>query len=167
MRRKWKYNKDIEQHYIEVDESGELTKKYVQTKEEEETMGSDKPVAFEVLSLDDPAAVERGSEGDAIADPFNRTPKPDAKEEKQDRSIHSFTKWSTEIQYGMKKWEKNNMTYHGVVGATLYPTQSQENGVLLAKSMEALLAKSAKLRDVESKLIEAGNPRRNQFMNPS
>ena len=95
MHRKWKYNKDIEQHYIEVDESGELTKKYVQTKEEEETMGSEKPVAFEVLSLDDPAAVERGSEGDAIAD-FNRTPKPDAEEEKQDKSInfiHHILNW--------------------------------------------------------------------------
>ena len=167
MRRKWKYNKDIEQHYIEVDESGELTKKYVQTKEEEETTGSDQPVAFKVLSLDDPAAIERGSEGDAIADPFNRDAKPSADEEKQDRSVTSFSKWSVGSQCGLKK-----STYHiihifwGVV-ATLYPTPSQENGVLLAKSMEALLAKSAKLRDVESKLIEAGNPRQNQFVKPS
>ena len=110
MHRKWKYNKDIEQHYIEVDESGELTKKYVQTKGEEETMGSEKPVAFEVLSLDDPAAVERGSEGDAIADPFNRTPKPET-EEKQDRSInfsHHMVNW---IQSGMKNEKQHSISF--------------------------------------------------------
>lgn len=83
--RKWKYNTKIEQHYIEVDESGELTKRYTQTKEEEEITGSSKSVEFRTLSLEDPAAMERGAEDEASADPPGSEPRaPRAEVEKQD-----------------------------------------------------------------------------------
>ena len=81
--RKWKYNEKIDQHYVEVDESGELTKKYIQTKEEEEVSHTDKPVEFKKLTLDDPAAIDRGSEAEAYAE--TRDGKPDAEVESQDR----------------------------------------------------------------------------------
>lgn len=81
--RKWKYNEKIDQHYVEVDESGELTKKYIQTKEEEEVSHTDKPVEFKKLTLDDPAAIDRGSEAEAYAE--TQDGKPDAEVESQDR----------------------------------------------------------------------------------
>lgn len=111
LRRKWKYNPKIEQHYIEVDESGELTKRYTQTKEEEEICGSARPVEFRTLSLEDPAAMDRGAEEEAAADPPGSEPRPPNAD-----------------------------------------VEKQETHVLLTKSMEALLAKSAKLRDIESKV---------------
>ena len=84
--RKWKYDDKVDQHYLEVDESGELTKKYVQTKEEEEITGSDKPVVHGVLSLDDPAAIERGPDTEATANPPGSATRPEAPVEKQDGS---------------------------------------------------------------------------------
>ena len=68
-----------------MDESGELTKRYTQTKEEEERYGSDKPVEFRTLSLEDPAAMDRGAEEEASADPPGSAPRaPNAEVEKQD-----------------------------------------------------------------------------------
>lgn len=85
--RKWKYNEKVEQHYIEVDESGELTKRYTQTKEEEEIKSSDAPVVFTDLSLDDPNAIERGSEAEATAKAPGQEGRPQAALETQDCSI--------------------------------------------------------------------------------
>lgn len=77
----------MDQHYLEVDESGELTKKYTQVKEEEELCNSGRPVEFTSVSLDDPAAMERGSEAEATAKPpgsGSLGDTPDAEVEKQD-----------------------------------------------------------------------------------
>ena len=82
--RPWKYNIKLEQHYLEVDESGELTKRYTQTKEEEEISATDKPVVFKTVTLDDPAAVERGTEDEAAALPPGTTERPKAEVESQD-----------------------------------------------------------------------------------
>ena len=68
-----------------MDESGELTKRYTQTKEEEEICGSARPVEFRTLSLEDPAAMDRGAEEEAAADPPGSEPRPpNADVEKQD-----------------------------------------------------------------------------------
>ena len=56
--RKWKYNTKMEQHYLEVDETGELNKTYKQSKEEEETTYSDQPVQFQEMSLDEPPKLD-------------------------------------------------------------------------------------------------------------
>ena len=85
--RKWKYNEKIEQHYVEIDESGELTKKYTQTKEEEEVRSSDAPVTFQDVSLDDPNAIERGSESEATVKAPGTQSRPQAAVENQDCSI--------------------------------------------------------------------------------
>ena len=68
-----------------MDESGELTKRYTQTKEEEERTASDRPVEFRTLSLEDPPAMERGAEEEASADPPGSDARaPNAAVEKQD-----------------------------------------------------------------------------------
>ena len=69
-----------------MSESGELAKKYVQTKEEEEMVGSEAPVNHVVLSLEDPAAIERGAELDAAANPPGSHQRPQAEVETQDQS---------------------------------------------------------------------------------
>ena len=56
--RKWKYNSKIDQHYVEVDETGELNKTYKQIKEEEKTTQCDQPVQFQDMSLDDPPTLD-------------------------------------------------------------------------------------------------------------
>ena len=53
-RQDWKYNKDIKQHYVEVDESGELTKTYKQSDEYTERGTSDKPLKKKKLSTSCP-----------------------------------------------------------------------------------------------------------------
>ena len=77
----------MDQHYLEVDESGELTKKYTQVKEEEEVSNGSRPVEFTAVSLDDPAAMERGPEAEATAKPpgsGSLGDTPDAEVEQQD-----------------------------------------------------------------------------------
>ena len=73
-------------------------------KEEEEVTHTDTPVEFKKLSLDDPAAIDRGTEAEAFA----TTPdgQPEAEVESQDQSTWSVSlgRLSNDPTYGYKWW---------------------------------------------------------------
>jgi hypothetical protein len=99
--RKWKYNTKIEQHYLEVDETGELNKTYKQSKEEEETTVSDQPVQFQEMSLDEPPALDDPKAETVGKGQQQGTVPPVADREVQARRQEGL--WGLKHSYGEKK----------------------------------------------------------------
>lgn len=54
--RKWKYNKDVEQHWVEFEESGDIVRTYMQRSDYVETKNTQNRKALEGLSSDAPLA---------------------------------------------------------------------------------------------------------------
>ena len=79
--RKWKYNNKVNQHWVEFDESGELTKSYLETHQVEETSKTKEEVVLgkRALNSDTPMTLE--APGSGAGDPVE--PAPEAEQEVQ------------------------------------------------------------------------------------
>ena len=124
----WKYDSRIKKHYLETDETGELTKRYRQSEEHEESDRCDQPLKKKKLNAGsrDPLALE--------------DEEPECDQEKQDR-----------------------LNLRVLVGCS-FSLFHQDPGELMQRTMDALLARSAKMLDMAQKVEGKADTRRIQHM---
>ena len=169
--RGWKYDKKIDQHWVEFEESGELQKMYLQREDQTETRTVDAIAKFKDLKPT-PAAVSCETAAHGIGNE-----KPDADREQQvSQHINQmdlgylWNFWDTQViinhrgiihkdsQYEIPILFSNRIDLWGACFLV------QEPGFLMSKTLEALLAKSAKLREIHMTLEEENaEPRQVHF----
>ena len=119
--RRWKYNNDIYQYWVEFEESGELTKLYLQRQDHVETKDAQNSRELQKLTAGTPFKFDGISAANPVQPPALGNEKPKAELEVKARSFTCLR----------------------------MPLYMQDAVLELPKAMEGLLAKSAKLRDIE------------------